>query len=371
MRSQSTAQAWNDATPRSAQPEIERAALHEIADAWRDINWRHFRSAMEEPSFGLVDATSFHGRWSHRYRHIEIARDLVHNHPWVSVEEVLKHEMAHQFADEILRASDETDHGPAFQAACHRLGIPATASGPLTSAPSSVEEEDAAQSKISRLLSLATSPNQHEAEAAMLAARRLMLKYNIDNAPKPRTYTFRQLGRPHQRVSEGMRVLARILSEHFFVEVLWVPTYVVQTQKRASRLEIVGTTSNLAIAEYVHDYLVHTTDELWRQRRRDGQAKGDRRAFIAGAMYGFLEKLAAEKQDIQQDRALVWVKDAELDAFFRRRHPRLTQVRSAGHRRTATFHEGRAAGRKIVLKKGVEATQNPRGFLLGAGAKRS
>lgn len=352
-------------------PEIERAALHEIANAWRDINWRHFKSALEEPSFGLSDATTFHGRWSHHYRHIEIARDLVNNHPWAHVEEVLKHEMAHQFADEILKASGETDHGPAFQAACHRLGIPPAASGPLIDTThGSLEDEDAAQLKISRLLSLATSPNQHEAEAAMLAARRLMLKYNIDNAPKPRSYTFRQLGKPHQRVSEGLRILGRILSEHFFVEVLWVSTYVVHEQKRASVLEIVGTRSNLAIAEYVHDYLVHATDELWVHRRRDGRVKGDRRAFIAGAMYGFLEKLAAEKNKIRQSHALVWVKDTELDAFFKRRHPRLTHVRSAGHRRTANFHEGRAAGRDIVLKKGVEATQNPRGFLLGAGTRR-
>ena len=44
--------------------------------------------------------------------------------------EVLKHEMAHQYAHEILGARDESAHGEAFRTVCQRLGIDASGDVP-------------------------------------------------------------------------------------------------------------------------------------------------------------------------------------------------------------------------------------------------
>ena len=65
-------------------------------------------------------------------------------------------------------------------------------------------------------------------EAAMSAARRLMLKHNIAQATAPGSgrYTFRHIGRPTGRRSAAERILGLILSEHFFVEVIWTHVYV-------------------------------------------------------------------------------------------------------------------------------------------------
>lgn len=51
-------------------------------------------------------------------REISIARTVVFESRWSQVEEVLKHQMAHQFVDESLRAADETAHGLAFRQTC-------------------------------------------------------------------------------------------------------------------------------------------------------------------------------------------------------------------------------------------------------------
>ncbi len=65
-------------------------------------------------------------------------------------------------------------------------------------------------------------------------------------------------------------------------------------------------------------------------------------------MVGFLEKLNAQRTENRQE-GLVWVGDADLDGFYRKRHPRIVHVRHAGSRRTQRTPRGARPGGKIVL----------------------
>src|SRR5436305_9563098 len=87
------------------------------------INWSHLRDALRPPSIVLSDADSRLGQWTADDRTIEIAKSLVLGHPWGIVVEVLKHEMAHQYAHEVMDARDERAHGEAFRRACELLAI--------------------------------------------------------------------------------------------------------------------------------------------------------------------------------------------------------------------------------------------------------
>ena len=53
-------------------------------------------------------------------------------------------------------------------------------------------------------------------------------------------------------------ILAGILSDHFFVEVIWVPVWRPLDGKRGSVLEVCGSPANLELAEYVHAFVNHT-----------------------------------------------------------------------------------------------------------------
>jgi hypothetical protein len=232
--------------------------------------------------------------------------------------------------------------------------------------PATAVEEKMVE-RIARLLALAESPYRHEAEAAMAAAQRLMLKYNLDaaRASAARDFGHAHLGKPSGRVAEHERVVAMILGKHFFVEAIWVPVYRPLEGKRGSVLEICGTRGNLAIAEYVHGFLLETAERLWRDHRR-ARAIGtnrDRRTYLAGVMVGFADKLARQ-EDRSRSEGLVWVKDGDLDRYFRRRHPYVRHVRHSGQRRTNAWADGRAAGRNIVLHKPVHGSAASRGRLL-------
>ncbi len=346
---------------------LEAALVRELRATWWQLNDAYFRGGLRAPTVELVPTRHALGRWIPATRTIEISRPLVLEQAWGAVVEVLKHEMAHQYVHEVLRETDQTPHGRAFQEACARLGVDARASGVPDAPPQPTE--DRIVERIARLLALAESPNRHEAEAAMAAAQRLMLKHNLEaTRSQPaggRDYGHLHLGKPTGRVSEHERLVAMILGKHFFVEAIWIPVYRPLEGLRGSVLEICGTRSNLAIAEYVHGFLHETAERLWRAHKTERGIRSDRerRTYLAGVMVGFADKLA--RQDARgRSEGLVWVRDGDLDTWFRRRHPYIRHVRHAGQRRTDAWAHGREAGRSIVLHKPVDAAARSRGRLL-------
>lgn len=349
---------------------LEAALLRELAEQYRHLALTYFKGALRLPQLELVASRTRLGRWIEATRTIELSRPLVLEQPWGVVVEVLKHEMAHQYTVEILGERDETPHGPRFRAVCARLGIDAAASGmpvPKRGADEGGEHSRVAE-RIARLLALAESPNVHEAEAAMAAAQRLLLKHNIEvrAARTARGYAWKHLGQPTGRTTEAERVLSLILGKHFFVEAIWVPVYRPLLGKRGSVLEICGTPENVEIAEYVHGYLVATASRLWQEHKEAHGIRSDRdrRTYLAGVMTGMSDKLSREAKRCASS-GLVWVADADLEGFFRARHPHVRHVRYAGQRRTDAYVHGREAGRKIVIHKGVRGVAEQRGHLLG------
>jgi hypothetical protein len=345
---------------------LEAALTRELRALWKQLNASYFKDGLATPAFELVPSRAHLGRWVRDTRTIEISRPLVVEQSWGAVVEVMKHEMAHQYVHEVLGEEDQAPHGPAFRSTCERLGIDGRAAGLPAAGPG--EAEDRVVSRIAKLLALAESPNQHEAEAAMAAAQKLMLRYNLDAQAtvRSRGYGHRHLGAPTGRVTESERILAMILGKHFFVEVIWVPVYRAREGKRGSVLEVCGSDANLAMAEYVHAFLTQTAARLWEEHKRAHAIRSnmDRRTYLAGVMTGFAEKLARQAR-VHAEDGLVWVKDGDLEGFFRTRHPYVRHVRHSGNRRTEAYAHGKEAGRRIVIHRGVTGAATARGRLLG------
>lgn len=334
----------------------ERALLRELLSSYRALNHNLFRGALRSPVLTLADSSGFWARWLPATRHIEVSRRLVDEQPWTVVLEVLKHEMAHQFVHEVL-CEQETPHGPAFRNVCARLGIDARSAG----LPEAGDHDPAAArvvERVQKLLALAQSDNPHEAQVAAAQAQRLMLKHNIGAAERaePPSHAFRQIGRITGRTQEWERRLGNLLSEHFFVEVIWVPAFRREDGKRGHVMEAIGSRENLELADYVHDFVVRSAETLWlAHKRAEGiRGNGERRAFLSGVVAGFAEKLR-EQRTRHESEGLVWVPDAARQAYVRKRHPYL---RSVSHRTALppeAFGAGRRRGRDLVLQRGVKS----------------
>jgi hypothetical protein len=352
------------ANPSALGLELEAALLRELQHEWFALNDAHFHRALRAPVLELTDTPARLGAWEAARRRLVLSRPFVLEQPWGAVVEVLKHEMAHQFVTEVLRVTDESAHGRAFQQTCERFGVDAAAAGVPESRS---DEEERILGRVARLLALAESPNENEAQAAMNAAQKLMLRYNLGQVERRPGYQHRHLGEPSGRIQAAERQLAAILTSHFFVDGIWVSVYRPRVGKRGSVLEICGTVANLEMASYVHAFLRATAERLWQEHKRKIGLRSDRdrQKFLAGVMLGFDDKLTIQTRENQQE-GLVWVKDANLEDFFHRRHPRTRTVRYGAADSEALAH-GRAAGREIVLHRPVNAGPGGQVRLLGSG----
>lgn len=333
---------------------LESALLRELALEVDHANRTWFGGALRRPVLQLTDATGVLGRWVAGQRTIELSRPLVLERPWGEVVEVLRHELAHQFVDEVLGVRDEPPHGPTFQRLCQRCGIDARASGRPDAGGGDPQTARLIE-RVRKLLALGASSNRHEAELAMRRAHELMLEHEIAACGAERRYIARQIGVPKQRKSRAESLVGIVLSEHFFVQVLWVSVYRPELARRERILEICGTAENVDLAEYVHAFLLDTARRLWDEARRGATSlgPGDRAAFMAGVIAGFRDKLDSARGQ-QQETGLIWAGDAALDEYFHRRYPRLQRRRMGGTARWAARQLGHQQGSKIVLHRPVE-----------------
>jgi hypothetical protein len=334
--------------------ELEAALVRELARCYDHLNWLRFRDRLHRPIIAVVDSAHRLGRWERATRRLELQRALVIARPWPEVVAVLEHEMAHQFVDEVLEVTDETAHGATFQQVCAERGIDARAHGAPVVRNDAVG--DRTIDRIRKLLALAGSSNQHEAEVAMQRAHELMLRHNLDQLPLARDFEVRHLGAPFRRASPVEAQVVALLAELFFVEAISIPVYLPRIGARAHTYEIAGTPANLEMACHVHAFLLATADRLWRDNRDDARIRSgrDRVAYQTGVIRGFRDKLLHERAALR-GVGLVWVGDAGLDAFYRRRHPRVVTRRQAV-RGGAAHRAGHEAGREVVLHKPVAAT---------------
>ncbi len=339
---------------------LEAALLRELRDRFDSENQLHFRGRLKPPVIVLADSTTKLGQWISAARRLELSRALVLEHSWLAVMSVLAHEMAHQFVDEVLGVREETAHGETFRRVCAEHGIDARAAGtPIAS--TTAGDPDRVLDRIRKLLALAGSSNQHEAEIAMRKAHELMLRHNIEvaSADASREYEVRHLGDPEKRSTRVEADVMALLSEFFFVKIIRVPVYLPLLAQRGHAYELAGTRANVEMAVHVHTFLLATAERLWAENRGDGRVRSgrDRLSYQSGVIRGFREKLLLERVELK-GTGLVWLGDTQLDGFYHARHPRITT-----RRRRVSYNgahaAGREAGRTIVLHKPVE--QGPSG----------
>jgi hypothetical protein len=356
----------------AATQELERRILHGVA-----LEWTHAvshlsatpRSSLQLPLFSLRDLKGQWGTWSRSKREISLSCRLVLNHPWDSVREVLLHEIAHQYVDEVLGSENGSPHGPIFQEACRLLRANPKSSGnyPLLDqrlASESVHSHDKTMIRVKKLMALAESKNRHEAEAAMAKAHELIRKYNLDlfsQENQQRDFISVFVGKPALRHKLEDYQLAHLLQDFYFVQGIWVSAYVVEKGKMGRALEINGTLQNLKIASYVHDFVSRFIGRQWAGYNLDKRLNSFRRSdFAVGVIQGFRSKLEQSKIQMESRNrfALVKMEDPLLAGYVAHRYPRLvTFRRGVSNQDKKVLGDGERVGSKLVISRGITEQQ--------------
>ena len=324
-------------------------------------------SKIKKPLFRLSSTQHQLGSWHALKREISISRNFAFSQSWDTIREVLIHEMAHQLADEVLGGYHETAHGSAFQQACKMLRANPKASGRFPNFK--IKNQDAGSNcrhrllrQVKKLMSLSNSKNKHEAAAAMAKAHELILKYNLPLLKRQQTVSFTTvfLGKPALRHYREDYLLAHLLMEFYFVEGLWVASYVLNKGKMGRVFEISGTSTNVEIAAYVYDCVHNYIENQWKSFSA-GQKLGryQKSDFATGIITGFHQKLDNERYPLALtpgEKALILKGDPHLNAYIKYRYP---HTRSIGKSRAALDHDiytqGAKRGKHLSLKKGIRA----------------
>ena len=360
------------------QEQLERRLLKGLECEWISVVSFmpiQYRNLMKKPFFSITDTRSRLGSWHANRREICISRNLILNHSWDDVCEVLRHEMAHQFKDEVLHARNETPHGPAFQDACRIIRADPKASGkykPLHDriASNIKNSEDKIMIRIKKLLALAESKNRHEAEAAMAKAQKLIIKHNIDfiSNNEKRNFSSIYVGNPKLKRTRDDYYLAHLLQDFYFVRSIWVPSFVLDKDKMGRILEISGTPHNLTIASYTYDYVRNFIDSQWRVYNKDKKLHYYRKAdFAVGIIEGFQSKLIKEqkKEADKYGKELVVIDDPLLKEYIDKRYHRLTsRSRRPSNTDKKVLKDGEKIGKKLVISKGITNRSNERNKLI-------
>lgn len=338
--------------------ELDHRIVAELCGQWRILNRDRFKAAMRQPLIRLHPALPLRASWQRVTRTLLLDERFARHDPWGHVLDALAQQVVHQWVDEVRGFSGEPAHTALYLRTCAEQGL-----GCGTGHREALSEEaQRALRRVMQLFALAESENQHEAEAAMAEAQRLMLKHNLKvtpEVPRPGTeYDSRCVGRHKSRFNPSDRALASILNRHFFVGRIFRWLFDPRSGKRGRVLEIYGTQTNLEMASYVFDFLERAADRLWRDHRRRQGLTGDRqrRSFVNGVMEGFLAKLDAEKRQHQQ-QGLVWLGDPGLKDFDERRYPKRNLLISKPQPWDEARKEGFEAGQRIELHRPLTAGQ--------------
>jgi hypothetical protein len=365
----------NSNTHSSLQIEFERRILHGLIAEWKHASYRlndSLRKNFIPPTFSLSDMKGKWGYWSLEKREICLSRNLIQNYSWGTVREILHHEMAHQLAEEVLDGRFEKPHGPAFQRACIFLSANPKASGSYPTLEDRIHseissDEDRLLIRIQKLMALAESSNQHEAELAMTKANELMTRFNISliKDKTNRSYESIFVGKPALRQSRDTRSLSILLNKYYYVECVWTPAYVVEKEKMGRVLELSGTSQNIQIAEYVYYFVRNFIESQWQNYKKEKKVSHHRRAdFAEGIIDGFQYKLKRQQRRLirkssNEERALINVTDPGLTDYLHTRYPNLgTHRTKASNVNASIVNDGRRVGKQLVISKGISTSGN-------------
>lgn len=198
--------------------------------------------------------------------------------------------------------------------------------------------------KIQKLLSLATSDNQHEAELASKKAQELLIKYNLSlsqiEVPEYETTSIGVMRNP------AMIFINNILTDYFFVN----------SFRKHNNYVYYGTKENLLIAEYIRDFLNKSFKTLYKNEAKRNQWKSgaNRKAFYFGLYKGLKTQLEENKIKVDTGNGLIVI-NAKLSNYVKAKHPNVrSRNQTVNIKDQNALEFGFEQGKNLRINRGIE-----------------
>lgn len=253
---------------------------------------------------------------------------------------VLRHELCHYLVN-IEYGPDTADHGVEFQKMCSTFGYNTEVSAAVYRDFNQDVEAPKLLRRIEKLLSLGKSCNIHESQAAIAKANALLSEHDLNYSPEGDTTCLkRSLNK--KRHTTKLDVIARLLKA-FRVET------VINHGRVSVYLEIVGTRSDVAYADYLAHFFDREFERLYQRARLSNTKLSGMRsknAFFRGLYDGYMSKLPNQRGLIRSTRE-------RLPVIY----PHLRRGKSSTQGCVHGKEAGEAAGKGMGIRSPVSLDQ--------------
>lgn len=274
--------------------------------------------------------------------------------------DIIRHELAHYMI--FLKYGTTTNpHGAPFKELCLENGWDEEVYKATTCLEGSQEVENSEESsilrKIQKLMALAKSSNQNEAEQAMIKSQQLLLKHNMDS-----TYIGSETEEKMvlKRILKQKKENAKMRSIAIILDTFFVST-VYHRSESHTYLEILGSADNVEIAEYVACVLEDELEKLWDQAKKYAQLSGTiaKNSFFMGIARGYCNKVQAFKRTYDSNvmHALMVIEKKLVDAKAMV-YQRLVQSKSQANYCGKSSAIGEKMGHALTINPALKQSSN-------------
>lgn len=344
------------------QIESEKIILLELRREFNEIA-RARKLKFKLVNIQLFDSQTKWGEYDHFTQTISLSRNLIFKCSWVHVIGVLKHEMAHQWVYENYPNTVQP-HGQEFHSVCEKLKLQSIYSSSKVELMAEnpdfhiVAEANPLIEKVKKLMSLATSSNEHEASLAATRVRELYLKYNLEHADlnQKNEVSHLMISTGKKRLSLIEKKIIAMLVEFYFVQVIVVHEFNPKTATHYQALEVIGLNENVLMAEYVYHFLLRSTKSYASTSTK------------LGLLDGFAQKLKGHViHETPKTKSLMIHAEAKLTDYVHDYFPRLRSLKSSTRQISShEYNHGVEQGQRLNLNKPISEQQRGKTKLIGS-----
>lgn len=272
--------------------------------------------------------------------------------------DILRHELAHYY--QFMSTGRLTGHDQEYRAICSKFGWGDSvflSKSNLEVSNLKVEGDlktEALINKVQKLLSLADSSNTHESELATIKANQLIVKHNLQYIESVDDEACLL------RVCEASRNNSKLQAIYDILTTFMVQP-VFNHGKKGIYLEVIGSRTNVALADYVAKFLENELERVWKNiKKSNPELKGQkaRNSFFRGLAKGYLEKHKKITLETVSGKDLI-VLNKQLQSqvnmvYGRLGSGKMSQVSSD----TRSENLGKQAGSLLNIRRGLNNSGN-------------
>jgi len=217
--------------------------------------------------------------------------------------------------------------------------------------------------KIQKLLSLAGSENENEAELAAAAASKMITQHNLSTQEVEMDQSYENAEVVEKnRLSQEDKWVLPIIKAFFFVSPMICSRVAGYNNKtgnvrRTHTIKFVGEEVNVAVAKELYIFLVREYKILFTSYRiKTGCKLSSRDSYYDGLTFGLTKKLKEVRSATESETGLVVLEDPKLKDFVKELYPTAKKTtRKANLNDRKAQSQGVTDGKTINLNKNINS----------------